>query len=236
MIQPGAEKLAYAQLADTELIACLLSGKQQAFRAIMERYNQRLYRAARGIVGDDAEAEDVVQESWMRAFAAISGFRAEASLLTWLTRIVINEARGRLRKRRPQSELAEIEIAQQSESVVLEFPGGGKADDPEVIAARTEARILIERAVDRLPEPFRLVFLLRDMQGCSIAEAAAILEVRPETIKTRLFRARKMLREDLDKALADALHGSFPFLGHRCERLTQTVMRRLVGQHEEAGR
>mgnify|MGYP001189139138 CR=1 FL=1 len=231
MIQPGLAKSSYAQMPDAELVARVLRGEQMAFQTVMERHNQRLYRTARGIVGDDVEAEDVVQEAWMLAFGAITSFRGEAALLTWLIRIVINEARGRLRKRRPQAELSDVETAQQSRTLILGFPGGQKVDDPEANTARTEARILVERAVDRLPESFRLVFLLRDVQECSIAETAAILDIRPETIKTRLFRARKMLRDDLNTALADALHGSFPFLGRRCERLTGSVMRRLAGHH-----
>lgn len=231
MVQSSLAKKSYTQMSDTELISRIMLGEQHAFQAVMQRYNQRLYRTARGIFGDDAEAEDVVQESWVRAFAAIAGFRGDAALLTWLTRIVINEARGRLRKRRPQTELADLEKAQQSETTILGFPDGQKVDDPESDAARTEARILIERAVDRLPESFRLVFLLRDVQECTIEETSAILGIRTETIKTRLFRARRMLRDDLSSALADALHGSFPFLGGRCERLTGNVMSRLAGQY-----
>ena len=231
MIQSSLTKKSYAQMPDIELVARVLRGEQMAFQTVMERHNQRLYRTARGIVGDDVEAEDVIQEAWMLAFGAITSFRGEAALLTWLIRIVINEARGRLRKRRPQAELSDVETAQQSGTLILGFPGGQKVDDPEANAARTEARILVERAVDRLPESFRLVFLLRDVQECSIAETAAILDIRPETIKTRLFRARKMLRDDLNTALADALNGSFPFLGRRCERLTKIVMHRLSGHH-----
>jgi RNA polymerase sigma-70 factor (ECF subfamily) len=235
MIHPGAVKMSYAQMSDTELIGRVACGEQHAFQAVMQRYNQRLYRTARGIVGEDAEAEDVVQETWMRAFAAITSFRGDAALLTWLIRIVINEARGRLRKLRPRAEIADIEIAQQSGGLILGFPSGQKVEDPEVGAARVEARMLIERAVDRLPESFRLVFLLRDVQECSIDETSAILGIRPETIKTRLFRARRMLRDDLDSALADALEGSFPFLGRRCERLTKSVICRLTGQGRLTG-
>ena len=230
MIEPKPRPKKHSHLTDVEIIADVINGEQQAFRKLMQRYNQRLYRTARGIVGDDAEAEDVVQEAWVRAFSAISNFRGDSSLLTWLVRIVINEARGRLRKRRPQTELAEIEIAQQSGTLILGFPDGQKVDDPETNLARYQARILVERAVDRLPESFRLIFLLRDVQECSIAEAAAILNIRPETVKTRLFRARQMLRHDLNNALADALQGSFPFLGVRCKRLTEHVMGRLAEQ------
>ncbi|MBS0475341.1 MAG: RNA polymerase sigma factor [Proteobacteria bacterium] len=216
--------------ADTELLALVRRGEREAFRTIMQRYNQRLYRVARGIVADDAEAEDVVQESWVRAFAALNGFRGDAALLTWLTRIVINEARGRLRRRRPRADLSEVETAQQSGSLIVAFPGGRPVENPEEEAARAQARSLLERAVDRLPEPFRMVFLLRDVQELTIEESASILGVRPETIKTRLFRARRQLRNILDATLADALHGSFPFMGLRCERMTAKVLDRLGAQ------
>lgn len=217
----------YASLPDDALIALVREQHPGAFRAVMQRYNQPLYRIARAIVRDDAEAEDVVQECWMRAFSAIESFRGDSALLTWLTRIVINEARGRLRKRRPGAEMGEVETAQRQGALLLGFPGVRVPEDPEAEAAREQARLLVERAVDRLPQAFRMVFLLRDVQEYSVEETASILGVKPETIKTRLFRARRLLRAALDTALADALHGSFPFLGRRCERLTGGVMERL---------
>ncbi|MFM5924058.1 MAG: RNA polymerase sigma factor [Novosphingobium sp.] len=228
-MQASQVNATFNRMSESELLACVRRGDRLAFRAVMRRYNQPLYRTARGIMRDDAEAEDVVQEAWVRGFAAIADFRGDAALLTWLTRIVINEARGRLRKQRPSAGVEEIERAQQRETVLLGFPGGQTIENPEAQAARAEARVLVESAVDRLPESFRMVFLLRDVQECSIEETAAILELRPETIKTRLHRARRLLRTELDSALADALNGSFPFLGRRCERLTEAVMTRLAG-------
>jgi RNA polymerase sigma-70 factor (ECF subfamily) len=220
--------LDYARLADAELAAHARDGDREAFRAIMTRNNQRLFRAARGIVRDDGEAEDVLQSAYLSAFAAIGGFRGEAQLSTWLTRIVINEARGRLRSRRHSVELEAVEAAQAGGGQVLAFPARLGGEDPEGAAAQGEIRRLLEHAVDELPEAFRLVFLMREVDERSIAETAEALGVKPETVKTRLHRARRMLREVLDAKLADALTGAFPFLGPRCARITEAVLARMA--------
>lgn len=218
-------------IAEDELVGRIRAGEELAFRQLMQRYNQPLYRVARAIVSDDNEAEDVLQESYTRAFAALGGFRGEAGLQTWLTRIVINESRGRLRRRRPRVELDQVERIQESGALVLGFPGGQVVESPDTEAARAEVRLLLEQAVDQLPDIFRLVFILREIQECSVEETAAILDIRPETVKTRLHRARRMLREALDATLAEAIRGSFPFLGKRCERLTEAVMQRIAATH-----
>jgi RNA polymerase sigma-70 factor (ECF subfamily) len=190
----------------------------------MQRGNQRLFRIARAVVRDEGEAEDVLQEAYVRAFAGLAEFRGEASVFTWLTRIVLNEAHGRLRKRRLTVELAAIESAQVEPGRVFAFPG---VEDPERDAARAEVRRLLERAVDDLPGNFRVVFVMRDVEGLSIEETSAALGVKPETVKTRLHRARRQLREGLDAELASSLTGAFPFLGARCERITTAVLARL---------
>jgi RNA polymerase sigma-70 factor (ECF subfamily) len=217
-----------AWVAEHDLVDRIRAGEEAAFRQLMQRYNQRLYRVARAIVSDDSEAEDVLQESYTRAFAAIDGFRGESGLQTWLTRIVINESRGRLRRRRPRVALDQVERIQESGALVLGFPGGQVVESPDSQAARAEVRLLLEQAVDRLPDIFRLVFILREIQECSVEETAELMGVRPETVKTRLHRARRLLREALDASLAEALHGSFPFLGKRCARLTEAVMQRIA--------
>ena len=216
----------YAALAEPDLAAFARAGDREAFRAIMQRCNQRLFRIARAVVRDDAEAEDVLQEAYTRAFAAIAGFRGEAGVATWLTRIVLNEAHGRLRVRRPTVELDEVETAQVS-AQVLSFPGRNGAEDPEADAARAQIRRMLEHAVDDLPEPFRLVFILREVEELSVEETAAHLGIRPETVKTRLHRARRRLREALDARLADVMVGAYPFLGARCARITEAVLQRL---------
>jgi RNA polymerase sigma-70 factor (ECF subfamily) len=213
----------YAALAEPDLAAFARAGDREAFGAIMQRCNQRLFRIARAVVRDDAEAEDVLQEAYTRAFAAIAGFRGEAGIATWLTRIVLNEAHGRLRARRPTAELEEVETAQ-----VLQFPGRNAPEDPEADAARAQIRRILEHAVDALPEPFRLVFILREVEELSVEETAEHLGIRPETVKTRLHRARRRLREALDARLADVMVGAYPFLGARCARITEAVLRRMA--------
>ena len=216
--------LDYARLSEADVVDLARAGDREAFRAIMQRCNQRLFRIARGVVRDDAEAEDVLQEAYTRAFAAFESFRGEAGVATWLTRIVLNEAHGRLRKRRATVELDELDATQAD---VIAFPGRPMSPDPEADAARAQIRALLERAVDELPEPFRLVFILRDVEELSVEETASHLGLKPETVKTRLHRARRRLREALDARLGEALVGAYPFLGARCERITEAVLRRL---------
>ena len=216
----------YASLADAELTVLARKADPLAFAAIMQRCNQRLFRIARSVVGDDGEAEDVLQEAYMRAFAAIGGFRGEASLFTWLTRITLNEARGRLRKRRPSLPLEALEAAQAAGAGVIMFPRSLHGPSPEREAARSETRRLLEAAVDELPEPFRLVFILRAIEDCTVEETAAQLGLLPETVKTRLFRARKLLRTALADKLESSVTEAFPFLGVRCQRITEAVLTR----------
>jgi len=219
-----------AGLPEPELVARARLGDREAFREIMTRCNQRLFRVARAVVRDEAEAEDVLQEAYARAFAAFAGFRGEAGVATWLTRIVLNEAHGRLRRRKTTVELEAVEAAQAAAPAggqVLAFPGLGRSEDPEADAARAQIRRILERAVDDLPEPFRLVFILREVEELSVEETASHLNLRPETVKTRLHRARRRLREALDAQLADVMVGAYPFLGARCARITEAVLRRL---------
>lgn len=223
---PLARTLAYADLPEDQVVARARTGDHEAFRAIMQRCNQRLFRIARAVMGDDAEAEDVLQEAYAKAFAAIEGFRGEAGVATWLTRIVLNEAHGRLRRRRPTVEVAAIETAQES-AQVLAFPNMARSDDPEADAARAQIRRILEHAVDELPEAFRLVFILREVEELSVEETAGHLGLKPETVKTRLHRARRRLREALDARLGDVMVGAYPFLGARCARITEAVLQRL---------
>ena len=226
---PRSRPFACEAMSEAELVAGARRRERGAFRVIMQRHNQGLFRVARSIVADEAEAEDILQESYVRAFAALDGFRGASSLLTWLTRIVINEARGRLRRRRRATvELDQVETAQAAGAAVVAFPGGQAMDDPEAAIARAQIRLLIERAIDALPEPFRLVFILREVQECSVEETAELTGIRPETVKTRLHRARRLLRLALNETLASTMHETFPFLGRRCERITAAVLDRLA--------
>lgn len=221
-----ASQADYAGLPEADLVAKARAGDPEAFRAIMTRCNQRLFRVARAVVRDESEAEDVLQEAYTRAFAALAGFRGEAGIATWLTRIVLNEAHGRLRRRRHTVDLDALEAAQES-AQVLNFPGIAHSDDPEADAARAQIRRILERAVDALPEPFRLVFILREVEDLTVEATAAHLGLKVETVKTRLHRARRRLREALDAQLADVMVGAYPFLGARCERITAAVLQRI---------
>jgi RNA polymerase sigma-70 factor, ECF subfamily len=227
-MQPVKAERDLAGLQDVDLVALVRRGSGSAFAAIMTRYNQRLYRVARGVVRDDAEAEDVLQEAYVCAFAALPGFRGDAGLATWLTRIVLNEAVGRVRRRRPIVELEALDRAVETgDSRVIMFPGVSPGADPEQAAARSEVRRLLEGAVDDLPEAFRMVFVMRDIDEMSIEETAATLGILPETVKTRLHRARRLLRKNLDEKLSPVLKDTFPFQGARCARITETVLARL---------
>ncbi|TPI47380.1 RNA polymerase sigma factor [Mesorhizobium sp. B2-9-1] len=228
MIKPAIEtaEVGTAEAGDMALVRRALARDPNAFRAIIKTYNQRLYRIARGVVRNDAEAEDIVQEAYMRAFANLSSFRGEASLSTWLSRIVINEALGRLRKRKRVAAMDENPEAQ-----IIRFPLNptdlNPGDDPERTMAQRQILRLVERATDSLPDVYRTVFVARVIEGLSIEETADFLGVRPETVKTRLHRARTLVRKALDDEIGPVLLDAFPFAGRRCERLTQAVMKRL---------
>lgn len=214
--------LDYQGMDEASLVRQAKSGDREAFRAIMQRCNQRLFRVARAVLRNDDEAEDAVQEAYLHAFEAIGSFRGEAGLLTWLTSITLNEARGRLRKQRPT-----VDIETMDEARVVPFPGAALPADPEAEASRSQVRGLLEKAIDALPEDFRVVFMLRDVEGCSIEETSAQLDVKPQTVKTRLFRARQMLRKELEQELLTGVGAVHEFQGTRCARITERVLARL---------
>jgi RNA polymerase sigma-70 factor (ECF subfamily) len=221
----------YAALKDAELVELARKGRREAFRTIMQRCNQRLFRVARAVVRDDAEAEDIVEQAYGRAFTRLDSFRGDSSLSTWLVRITLNEARDRLRRRRPTVGLEAIEANPAKVADIIPFPGVAMVESPESVTARGQIRTLVEQAVDELPEDFRMVFILRVMEECSIEETAADLGVKPETVKTRLHRARALLRKALDEKLATSLQGTFPFLGQRCDRLQERVLAGLAERY-----
>jgi RNA polymerase sigma-70 factor (ECF subfamily) len=215
-------------LGERKLVERAKSGDTLAFRAIMERHNQRLYRVARVVMKNNTEAEDVVQETYLRAFSNLSKFRGDSSLATWLTRIALNEALGHKRKQRATVTLESVETVQETSAQIIQFPAMNSETDPERSAAQHEIRQLLERAMDALPEAFRLVFVMRDVEEMSIEETASHLGIRPETVKTRLHRARRLLRQSLDGQLASTLKGAFPFAGARCARIIEAVLSRLT--------
>ncbi len=214
-----------AKIADStaDLISRARDRDEAAIRAIMQSNNRRLYRLARGILRNDSEAEDVVQDTYVRAFTHLDQFRGDSSLSTWLSRIAMNEALGRLRRQR-----ANVEWTPQVtlEAQIIQFPLA-TASDPEKTMAQREIQQVVERAIDEIPEPFRLVFITRVIEGMNVEETAEILGLKPETVKTRLHRARAMLRENVENKIGPVVMEAFPFAGKRCERLTEAVLKRL---------
>ncbi|HKD26917.1 MAG TPA: RNA polymerase sigma factor, partial [Xanthobacteraceae bacterium] len=191
-------------LGDAQLVQLALQRDSGAFRLIMRRHNRRLYRVARAVTRDDNEAEDVVQEAYCLAFANLSRFRGDSSLASWLTRIALNEALGRLRRRRPTVELSTLDAESQDEMRIISFPLTTANADPERAVAQREIRRLMERAIDDLPETFRMVFVMREIEELSVEETADFLGIPQATVKTRLHRAHRLLRQTLDEQLAPA--------------------------------
>lgn len=208
---------------EAQLIWRSASGDGAAFAAIMRRHNQLLFRTARSIVGNDAEAEDVVQEAYLRAWRALPSYRSESKLSTWLVRITTNEALGRLRRKSAQViplEVAMISSEPETQAALTDEPGRG----PEQSMMRVQMRKLMEARIDLLPEAFRTVFMLRAIEEMSVEEVALALEIPEATVRTRFFRARSLLRESLAQEMDSALGDAFCFDGARCDRIVTAAL------------
>jgi RNA polymerase sigma-70 factor (ECF subfamily) len=214
-------------LPDEELVALARQRDEAAVRALVKRHNRRLFRIARAVVRDENEAEDIVQEAYVRAFTGLDTFRGHSAFSTWMTRIALNEAYGRLRRRRPTVDLDAVDSSRSNGGQVLMFPLSPPPPDPDVETGREQVRRILQRAIDRLPERFRMVFVMRDVEGLSVEETAALLSVKPETVKTRLFRARRLMRGELENALSPSFSDVFPFAGKRCADMADRVVERL---------
>ena len=226
MPQAPAPQTIPAAAGDAELVRRALIRDETAVRAIIKANNRRLYRLARCILRNDGEAEDVVQETYVRAFTHLADFRGDSSLSTWLSRIAMNEALGRLRRRRASVELSSLPQGA-LEAQIIQFPLMSAAGDPEQSMAQREIQHVVEAAIDELPEPFRMVFITRVVEGMNVEETAEILDLKPETVKTRLHRAHAMLRDNVEKKIGPVVMDAFPFAGRRCDRLTEAVLKRL---------
>jgi len=214
--------------AEADLVRRAVGKDEAAIRSIIQTNNRRLYRVARSIVRDDSEAEDVVQEAYLRAFSALPEFRGESSLATWLTRIVFNEALQR-RRRRVEQPVAQPNPPPETQSQVIPFPfAGHRTVDPEHVIAQREIFRLMERAIDDLPEDFRTVLVARVIEDMSIEETADLLGLKPETVKTRLHRARRLLKSALPDHIGPLFSDVFPFDGARCGRMTEALVKRLL--------
>lgn len=213
---------------DARLVQLARGKNEGAVRVLVRRYNQRLFRVARSVLRNDGEAEDVVQASYVRAFTHLDTFRGEAQFSTWLTRIALNEAIGRLRRKRPTAGVEALdEYMSHPSAEIIQFPSLSPTMDPEIEMSRSEVRELIERAVDELPASFRTVFVFRDIEGLTVEETAEQLGIKPETVKTRLHRARKSLRLAIEARMGSALSSIFPFDGARCVHMADRVVAQL---------
>jgi RNA polymerase sigma-70 factor (ECF subfamily) len=210
-------------LTDDVVIARVLAGDTASFEVLMRRYNQRVFRAARAVLRDESEAEDVVQDAWVRAYTHLRQFAGRASFPTWLTRIAIHESLARRRYR-----VRHIPLDEQAAAL----PARTRPPEQE-LGARQVARAL-EAAIDALPARYRTAFVLRDLEGLSTTETAACLDVPEATVKTRLHRARGILRSRLDAALGVSADGVYAFGGHRCDRIVAAVLARIGASSETA--
>ena len=206
-----------APLTDEEIVERILMGETALFELLMRRYNQRLYRITRAIVRDEGEAEDVTQDAYVRAFEHLDQFAGRARFSTWLTRIAVHEASARLRRRGRQIDIEE------SMPTLASVAAG-----PEQRAVDHELGQAIEAAVDALPEVYGSVFMLREVEGLSTAETAACLDITAETVKTRLHRARALLRNHINARIGAAIRETFHFAGARCDRTVAAVMARIT--------
>ena len=217
-------KLDYAALGDLELARLCGQRDAQAVRHLLGANNQRLFRAAWSILGNRSEAEEAVQAGYVAAFGAIDSFAGRSSLSTWLTRIVINEALGRLRSQRRRRSWLEAEGVPVLDTYRDKLMRGSEAPAPDAALAREQLRLLIEHAVGDLPEAFRSVFVLREVEGFSVEETAEALGIPAATVKTRLLRARRKLQDALAPEVRGALTGTFPFAGADCVAMTGRVL------------
>jgi RNA polymerase sigma-70 factor (ECF subfamily) len=217
---------------DGELVQRIQAKDVVAFELLMRRNNQTLYRAARSILKNEEEAEEAVQDAYLKAYSAIDDFRAGAALTTWLTRIVINEALGRRRKHQRRAEL--IQLNKQLERAPDSEEGfqmqHHAAGSPVVNAERTETRRLIERNIDQLPEAFRSVFVLRALEEMTVQETASCLGIPDATVRSRFFRARGLMREAIAQEIDLGYDDAFHFAGARCDRIVANVLT-LLAEH-----
>jgi RNA polymerase sigma-70 factor, ECF subfamily len=215
-------------MPDEELFQRLSAGDEAAFAIMMRRYNRRLYRAARSIVKDDVEAEDVLQDAYLLAYRRIDTFRGDAQLVTWLTRIVVNEAIARRRKTARRAEIIHLDgDLKPTHDRMGEVMDNAEFSGPEDEAIRAETRQLLERKIDRLPEAFRIVFMLRVVEEMTVEEVSAVLEIPEATVRSRHFRAKSMLRESISREIDITLEDAFSFDGERCNRIVAAVMNQL---------
>lgn len=218
-----------AALSDAELAHRIARGDSQALQDLMRRCNQTLYRTARSILRNDNDAEDAVQEAYIKAYRVIGTFRGDASLQTWLVRIVVNECRQRLRTRERRLRLVPLVdrplTGPDLPEHIMQDAANGSRPEHHVLQAQT--RRLLEAKIDELPDAFRQVFVLRAIEEMSVEEVSGCLGIPDATVRTRYFRARARLRKALQREVVAGLDAAFSFAGDRCDRIVAAVLKRL---------
>jgi len=221
---PALNLPAWESTSDEDVVKRVLAGETALYEILIRRYNQRLYRVARSILRDEADAEDVMQEAYVRAYQHLNQFAGEAKFSTWLTKIAVYEALGRVKVRGRTTDLESV-LNSDTRAMPTFTPN---TRDPERQAYDQELRLVLERSVEALPEIYRMVFVLRSVEGLSVAETAECLDIGPEAVKTRLHRARSFLRKDLQQRAGVVTAQAFPFHLSRCDRVVEAVLRRIA--------
>lgn len=211
---------------DASLVARVLTGEPLAFGVLMRRFNRRLYRLARAITGDSAEAEDALQEAYLAAYCHLGRFRGESSLATWLSRLVCNECFARMRRGARRQTV--IPLVRSCAAREIEAVPSDESDAPDALADRARMRAILERKIDALPESFRAVFVLRAIEELSVEETAECLGISAETVRSRHFRAKSLLRDSLARELDCAERSLWEFAGERCDRIVAQVLTRIA--------
>ncbi len=230
--EPTATERPLIGLDEAALLSRIKAGEVLAYEEIMRRNNRRLFRLAYAVSQNDAEAEDVLQESYLKAYQSIATFDGRARLSTWLARITLNEAIDRQRRHRPTVPLSLV-VGGKEEKTIADYDHGPwpqKPASPEQQAARGEVRRLLEEAIAALPSDFRVVFTLRALDGFSVEETAGILGLSKVTVRTRFFRAKARMKKALAQELEGTLGEAFPFAGERCDRIVDAVATRIGGR------
>jgi len=212
-------------LPDEELVKRVLAGDTPLYEVIMRRHNQLLYRVVRSILGNDAETEDVMQDAYVRAYTHLGQFAGRSAFSTWLTRIAVHEALTRLRARNRHPQ---VDVTEYDGEISMKTPQSSL--NPEQNASSAEMRELLEQAVLKLPESYRTVVMLRDIEELSTAETAEALDLTEENVKVRLHRGHGMIRHWLVERIGTSAKEAFPFMGIRCDRVVRGVFNRLAEQ------
>jgi RNA polymerase sigma-70 factor, ECF subfamily len=226
MVSTLAISIAASAMSDEEVVKRVRAGETPLFEVLMRRYNQRLYRTVRSILGEDGEAEDVTQDAYVRSYVHLDQFDGRAKFSTWLTKIAVHEALARLRKRQ---RLVEIDAVSESKEEGMNLES--KVPSPEQHVLTQTLKIVLEAAIDRLPQAYRSVFMLRDVERMDTAETAECLDISEGAVKVRLHRARALLRKEIYAQTGAATAAAFHFAGARCDRIVSNVLERIQSRH-----